>query len=358
MAISGEVDFFQQYDKFLKSTLSGKRLQKNGKQLRESSAENYKYLRKLLSDFVTEKKFTLRLRSAAKLSKRDFTSEKNYWKKFYKKFTDYLYNDLEYYDNYVGNNIKMLRVFFNYLNTEAGILTGDFHKNFYVRKEEIPIITLLPEQLNFLIYDKKFEESLSASLQVTKDIFVFGCTVALRVSDLMALKKHNLEFSGDNTYLKVTSKKTQTFTRIRLPAYCVDILKKYESKHRTLLPVISKVNLNKNIKKLMECAGWTHPAQKTRERRGIPVPVFKNGKKESHRFCDLITSHSMRRTAITTMLCLSMPEHLVRQISGHAANSKEFYKYVKLSQSYMDQETDKVFEKLMQKGAGAVEVSA
>ena len=54
----------------------------------------------------------------------------------------------------------------------------------------------------------------------------------------------------------------------------------------------------------------------------------------------------MRRTAITTMLRLQMPEHLVRKISGHAAESKEFHKYVSISQKYLDTETDKVFLKL------------
>jgi integrase len=344
------LDFFEHYDRFVKSSFNGKRLQKNGKRLRQSSAENYIYLRKLLHDFATGKKFPLRIRAAAKTGKRDFTAEKNYWKKFYKKFTDYLYNDLGHFDNYVGNNIKMLRVFFNYLNQENGMKTGEFHKLFYVRKEEIPIITLLPEQLNFLIYNEEFESGLTSSLQTTKDIFVVGCTVALRVSDLMNLKPANLEKAGEHYYLKVTSKKTQTFTRIRLPSYCVRILHKYKDQSKTLLPSISNVNLNKNIKRLMEAAGWTQPVLKTRERRGIVVPVYKNSRaKEAYRFCDLITSHSMRRTAITTMLCLNMPEMLVRQISGHSANSKEFFRYVKLSQSYVDQETDKVFEKLERK---------
>ena len=54
----------------------------------------------------------------------------------------------------------------------------------------------------------------------------------------------------------------------------------------------------------------------------------------------------MRRSAITTMLRLQMPEHLVRKISGHAPNSKEFHKYVAISQDYLDVESDKVFEKL------------
>ena len=50
----------------------------------------------------------------------------------------------------------------------------------------------------------------------------------------------------------------------------------------------------------------------------------------------------MRRMAITTMLILGMSDDAVRQISWHAPNSKEFYKYVRLSQTFMDQETKKV----------------
>jgi intergrase/recombinase len=54
----------------------------------------------------------------------------------------------------------------------------------------------------------------------------------------------------------------------------------------------------------------------------------------------------MRRTAITTMLNLGMPEHIVRKISGHAANSKEFFRYVRMSQNIIDQESDKIFEQI------------
>ncbi|MBK6987035.1 MAG: hypothetical protein IPH33_01655 [Bacteroidetes bacterium] len=54
----------------------------------------------------------------------------------------------------------------------------------------------------------------------------------------------------------------------------------------------------------------------------------------------------MRRTAITTLLNLGMPEHMVRKISGHATGSKEFFRYVQYSQSFLDQETDKVHLRL------------
>lgn len=243
----------------------------------------------------------------------------------------------------------MLRTFFNYLNDEKGLRVGTFHKSFYVRNEEIPILVLSAEQLNFLIYDKLFEKSLSTRLKRTKDIFVFGCTVAVRVSDLLNLDGSNLEVRDHcSYYLKVTSIKTQTFTRIKLPAYAIEIIQKYHRKrHKTLLPVISNYNLNKNIKLLAETAGWTDNMVKNRGRRGILVPLLRPSKIEKgFRFCDLVTSHTMRRTAITTMLSLGMTEFMVRKISGHSANSKEFFRYVSLAQTYIDKETEALFQRL------------
>jgi integrase len=265
-----------------------------------------------------------------------------------KKFTDYLYIDLGHYDNYVGSNMKMLRTFFNYLNDEKGLRVGTFHKSFYVRNEEIPILVLSAEQLNFLIYDKLFEQSLSTRLKRTKDIFVFGCTVALRVSDLLNLNSSNLEITDGNYYLKVTSKKTQTFTKIKLPDYAIEIIKKYHRRrNKNLLPIISNFNLNKNIKLLADAAGWTDTVVKNRGRRGVSAPLLSASKTEKgFRFCDLVTSHTMRRTAITTMLSLGMAEFMVRKISGHSANSKEFFKYVALAQTYLDKETEALFQRL------------
>jgi intergrase/recombinase len=58
----------------------------------------------------------------------------------------------------------------------------------------------------------------------------------------------------------------------------------------------------------------------------------------------------MRKTAISTMLTLGMPEHIVRKISGHAANSKEFFRYVKMAQNVIDKEADKVFDQIRNYG--------
>jgi len=350
---SGKVyPFFELYHKFLNDSKSGRRLQANGKKITKGTLDNYGYTKLLLEKFCNEKNFELRIRSFKKLSQRESNIEKNYWNKFYKKFTDYLYNDCGHFDNYVGANIKNIRTFFGYLNKQLLLNTGDFYKSFYVRKEDVPIVTLLPEELNFLIYDQAFKRKLSPALQKVKDVFVFGCTVALRFSDLMLLKKANIRVNGNDWYLLVRSKKTSADTQISLPDYAVDIITRYsEQKGGYLLPRFNIVNLNKYVKLLALEAGFTHDVRKTRYRRGEmkEIVVKTTSSKRGFRFCDLVTTHTMRRTAITTMLSLGMPEHIVRKISGHSPMSKEFFRYVSLAQAYQDKETKMMFDKLKSK---------
>jgi len=290
-------------------------------------------------------------------SKRLFEQEKNYYKRFYTKFTDYLFDDCNHFDNYAGVTIKQLKTILAWLNRDKGLMIGEFYKDFYKWKEDrasrqadIQIIALAPEQLNYLIYNQEFHQTLSPSLKRTKDQFVFGCTTGLRVSDLITLKKVNIEKIGNGSYLRQRSKKTNTATKIKLPPYAIDILARNKTRGPMLLKTISSVNFNGNIKKMIELAGWDHITPKTRNRRGQPVVIYRDDKRKKHfRFCDLVSTHTMRRTAITTLLNLGMDENDVRRISGHAPGSVEFYKYVKFSQEKLDESSEKVFEKLAKK---------
>jgi hypothetical protein len=172
--------------------------------------------------------------------------------------------------------------------------------------------------------------------------------VALRSSDLFNIKFTDIERVGASSYLVIKSLKTEVTTRIKLPPYALDIIENFRkkgTKRKTVLPYISMNRFNKNIRLIAEKAGWICERVKARSQRGEIIEIYKNNKK-SYRFCDLLSSHVMRRTAITTMLMLGMPEHVVKKISGHSANSKAFYRYVNLVQSYLDTETDKVFNKL------------
>lgn len=257
--------------------------------------------------------------------------------KFYRQFSSFLYKQKSYYDNYVTSTFKNIKTFFNYLLLEKALPVGQYHKLFKTPQQQFSPVVLSPEQLNFLITNHEFCATLSPSLQRIRDIFVVGCTVSLRVSDLMRLKKSNFIKADSETYLSVHTKKTGTEVKIPIPHYALDILNKYDKKtNKYILPQIANVNINKQLKQLAEKANWTYTLPKNMSRQGRIVEVM-NTKGKCYRFCDHITAHTMRRTAITTLLILGVPELVVRKISGHAPGSKEFYKYISIANDYTNQ---------------------
>ncbi|MFP9100923.1 tyrosine-type recombinase/integrase [Flavobacterium sp. RHBU_24] len=335
------------FKQFIKDTETGKRLKKNGERIKPQSIQNYYYVLQNLVQFSVDCKFELRIADASKLTTRELLSEKNYWKKFYQKFTEFLYKK-GCFDNYVGANIKTIRIFFNYLKNDKDFNTGDFQRLFYVRKEEVDILVLSPEQLKFLIHDAAFTQSLTPALRRVKDVFVFGCTTGLRYSDIVLLTNKNFEQQGQDWYLKLRSLKTKTFSYIKLPGYAIEIYLQYKQSN-SKLPVFGSLtlfNFNKSLKQIGELAGFTTPIEVQRERQGKTKKISNSRTADKTRFCDKMSSHMMRRTAITTLLILGMPEHLVRKISGHSAASGSFNRYVHYAQAYMDKEIDKVYSKL------------
>lgn len=331
---------------FIKESTSGKRLKKNGKKIKPQTVNNYKAVLNLISEFEKDEAIQIRIKPVNSKNKRWLLVEKNYWKKFYTTFTEFLFKKKGCYDNYVGTIVKTIRIFFRYLQIEKMMPVGEFYKQFHIYKEDIPIITLVPEQLKFLINDKLFEQSLSPALQRAKNIFVLGCTVALRYSDLFNMKFTDIETIDDNKYLCVKSIKTESVTRIKLPGYVIEIINQFKQKcgkRKTILSPISMNQLNQNLKMIAEKAGWTQEIVKRRSQRGKEINVRKPAGKNAYRFCDLVSSHTMRRTAVSTMLMLGMPELTVRKISGHTSNSKAFDRYINLAQSYLDTHIDKVY---------------
>jgi integrase len=302
---------------------------------------------KLLEKFSTHCIQPLRFKLLIKTSLREIQKEKRYWENFFLDFSGFLYRDQGYFDQYAGSVMKVIKAFFNYLLIEKGLPVGQFHKRFRIPQERLTPVVLTPAQLNFLISNKDFENSLSVSLKRTKDIFVFGCTVGLRYSDLMRLKKINVRNDIKGTVLQITTSKTGAEVSIPLPEYAVALINKYRRKAGVyLLPRLANSNLNLQVKRIIEKAGWTYPLPKMRHRQGKLVEV-KTGKGNNYRFCDHICAHTMRRTAITTLLMMGVPEVMVRKISGHAPGSKEFYKYVDIVQNYLDEKVTNAFQQLL-----------
>lgn len=323
--------------KLIIDSKNGRRIQRNGKRLRPNSIRNYVMLKKYLVMFSTKYQFKLKVQ-ILNGTQLQFCNEKTFWNDFYFKFTKFLYNDLGHRDNNVGRNIKLLKSIFNYINEELGYNIGTFHKRFYSPSEEVDFVILSPNRINQLIHSTKLELILDNQLLLVKDIFLLGCVTALRYSDLSNLTDSNIEPINGSYFIKIKAKKTNISTRIKLPDFAMAIINKYKHPSRKqLLPFPSNSVMNKRLKKLMEYCGFTEPVQKSRLARGLTINLFRKNN-ETYRFCDLVSTHTMRRTAITNMLYLGMNENTVRQISGHSPNSKEFFRYVNFSQSILDQQ--------------------
>jgi integrase len=344
------------FETFIKDTVSGKRRQVNGKRIKPQTAANYKYVLKLLNDYEQQCGRPLLIKTGLGNNERLLLRERKLWRGFYRHFSDFLFYRKHCFDNYAGSIFKNIKCFLRYMRNEKLLAFPDFYDNCYIRQEDIRIITLLPERFCFLVSNKEFEQQLSNRLRIWKDVFVFGCTAALRFSDLMNLHVRDIEFYNGSYFLYYRSLKTDTPVNIKLPQFAVEIFNHYSNRKRAsskLFPQICLSQFNKDIRNIVKLAGWCEPVGKFRNREGEPIERGL-GKCRVYRFCDLVTSHVMRRTGITVLLMMGMPEYIVRKISGHAAHSKSFFRYVNFAQSFITDEIDKVYSKLhlLYSGAG------
>jgi integrase len=344
---SSQIILSEQFNHFVKASASGRRLTPSGKRITKGTITNYLYVQRLLREFENNQEIQIRIQLLHRASLRILQREKNYWNRFFVQFSNFLYKDKKYYDNYVANIFKTMRTFFNWLQKEKGFIIGNYHKSFRVPLQQAAPVVLTPDQLNFLITNKEFEHSLNPYLRRAKDIFAFGCTVALRYSDLMKLKKTNLIYHNNAASIALYTQKTGTQVQVPLPDYALEIIHRNRRKAgKYLLPRLSSTNLNLQIKKLIKTAGWDKILPKNISCRGR-MTELKNSSGAAWQFYQHITAHTMRRTAITTLLILGVPENVVRKISGHAPGSKEFYKYVGIAEEYLNQEVKKAYQKLI-----------
>jgi len=214
--MSRQILMLPEFEKFMKASSTGRRLMPSGKKVKKGTIIQYKCAYTLLSEFEKSQKESLHIQLLFKNSMRLIQKEKNYWARFHKNFSSFLYKKKNCYDQYVSAVFKTIKTFFNYLLIERALPIGEFHKKFRTPNEKFTPAILSPLQLKFLILNEDFEKS-SSSLQKCKDIFVFGSTVALRYQDLMRLKKNNIQNTLEGVYLSLHTQKISSEISIPLP---------------------------------------------------------------------------------------------------------------------------------------------
>ena len=167
-----------------------------------------------------------------------------------------------------------------------------------------------------------------------RDIFLIGCYCGQRVSDYNNVTKDNLTTlkNGIKAFVFVQQK---TKTTVSVP-YLSDNVDTILNRWDYNLPRISDVTINKEIKKICRMANITELFFYKNIRGGKIVT-------STIEKCDLITTHTARRSAITNLYKRNiLNERELRSISGHKTE-KSFSQYICLSS---DEQAENIAEKL------------
>ncbi|MFI3293065.1 MAG: phage integrase SAM-like domain-containing protein [Rikenellaceae bacterium] len=247
----------------------------------------------------------------------------------YKAYTAWLTTAKGYKPNSVGKCVKDLKSVLNKAKDDG------LHANTQYQNKSFKVITTEVDNIYLTQNELDAMEALDLSDKATgyelaRDVFLLGCCVAQRVSDYTTIKASDI---STHTLMETTSDGetlTTQYSQVRITQQkggnkVVVILnpmaKRILAKYNNEIPYIWAQNLNENIKFVGRWSGITEVVQ---------CDYIKGGEKisEGVEKCELITSHTARRTGATLMYLSGMDVYDICRITGHT-NIKMLRKYIK-----------------------------
>ena len=184
---------------------------------------------------------------------------------------------------------------------------------------EITTETILATYPEWKSEDKNFQANIQkkvCSLNSVRNKFIVGAFTALRVSDFNRLN-NNVHIDGD--YLRINTQKTGA--QVVIPIH--PIVRRIIDSGFDFSTPLSDQKINKHIKVIARMAGITQLVEGTKivDHKSV-VGTFPK--------CDIITTHTARRSAATNMFKAGIPAISIMKITGHTTE-KSFMKYIKIS---------------------------
>lgn len=216
-----------------------------------------------------------------------------------------------YNDNTLNRHIIYLFTFLNWVEKTF--------EDFKLNKIKNPVKDFESDDIHLTTDEiKSIEElkSLRPSQERVRDLFLIGVYSGQRFSDYSVFEKSDLQ--GDIIIKR--SEKTERDSFIPLHNKLSNLLEKYEWK----LPVISGQKFNPHIKEICRIAKIVNEVKKIN---------YVGNKKEIKyiKKCDMVSSHTARRTFITLSSERGMPDHIIMKITG-IINPNTLLKYKKTNQ--------------------------
>lgn len=233
---------------------------------------------------------------------------------FYNEFVKFFY-DRNCGANYIGKHIKSLKTIMRQAREEGLHNNNEIErKAFKTLSEEVDNVYLTEVELQKL-YD--LDLSNNQVWSIARDVFLCGCYTAQRYSDYSRINKSNIKDLQGVRVIELIQKKTGEKCIIPIKPELDSILRRYDY----TLPKTYEQKINANIKKIAATAEITEPTYIEKNKGGKTV-------KQSVRKCDLIKTHTARRSGCTLMYLAGIPVIDIMKISGHKT-PKEFLKYIK-----------------------------
>lgn len=248
---------------------------------------------------------------------------------FYKLLRSYLIEN-NYSKNYIGTIVKNIMHFMEEAKTE-GLHNSDTYRpkgvkaesetadTIYLNEEEIKRIhdIAIDEKLVIGLLGKVKGEKRNGrdqsagnirrkveSMNLERDRFLIGYCTALRISDYSRIDTLNIQDGIISIWTKKKDKK------VFIPIHWMlrEVINKYGGLN---LPPISDQRHNDQIKDICKAAGITDTTMVTITKGGERKEIVKQK-------CDLVSSHTARRSGATNMYKAGIPLHYIQQILGHS----------------------------------------
>ena len=281
----------------------------------KQTIKNYTQLKSTLLKFQDETKYKITFDSLNKT--------------FWIKYKEWLLSK-NYVDAVISKRVSTLRTVMEFC-VEHGMTDNVEFKKFSYKanhQKNFDEITVNESELNQLL---KLDLTKNKRLEYVRDLFVLQAWCGLRYSDVVRLsKKHIVKLKGKE-FIKINIKKTKDISEVPLFPVAKMILEKYDYRIKS----ISNDKYNEYIKEVCRMLPALQDEVSQIRYSGQTELEITNLR------CDLVSTHTARRSFITMCLEKGVKPTSVMKWSNHS-DSKTFVKYINKSQG-IEAEIEKMF---------------
>lgn len=271
---------------------------------KENTLKNYRNSLTHVKDYATSRNINL--------------SFENLTLDFHLDFVEYLKTHKKFKPNTIWRIVKIVKMLMNEAAERKLHANFDYKsKRFTVAPEQTDVIYLNNSDLEKLY---SLDVSTNKKLERVRDLFLIGCYTGLRFSDYSKLRPDNIiEFEGAKMLTVRTQKTNQTIS-IPLHSVVIEILNRYNG---NIPKAMSNQKFNDYLKDIARDAKINESVTIEQTKGNFTTP-------ETFQKCNLVTTHTARRSFATNAYLAGIDPISIRAITGHKTE-KAFLSYIRLS---------------------------